>query len=137
MAQTITVIPGDGIGPEVTDATLTVLKAAGADLEYDMQQAGLIALQEQRNPLPKSTLESAEAMVRAFTRTMAPSRCASPAALVCRCASPVVTTPRTAEASPSAIGQGAGVGRTCGRAGARSWRWRRRGQVAAGASECV
>jgi len=61
MAQTITVIPGDGIGPEVTDATLTVLKAAGADLEYDMQQAGLIALQKQRNPLPKSTLESAEA----------------------------------------------------------------------------
>ena len=61
MAQTITVIPGDGIGPEVTDATLTVLKAAGADLEYDIQQAGLIALQEQRNPLPKSTLESAEA----------------------------------------------------------------------------
>ena len=61
MAQTITVIPGDGIGPEVTDATLTVLKAAGAALEYAMQQAGLIALQEQRNPLPKSTLESAEA----------------------------------------------------------------------------
>ena len=61
MAQTITVIPGDGIGPEVTDATLTVLRAAGADLEYDMQQAGLIALKEQRNPLPKSTLESAEA----------------------------------------------------------------------------
>ena len=61
MAQTITVIPGDGIGPEVTTATLEVLDAAGADLEYDMQQAGLIALQEQRNPLPKSTLESAEA----------------------------------------------------------------------------
>ena len=60
MPQTITVIPGDGIGPEVTDATLTVLKAAGADLEYDMQQAGLIALQEQRNPLPQSTLDSAE-----------------------------------------------------------------------------
>lgn len=61
MSQTITVIPGDGIGPEVTTATLEVLAAAGADLEYDMQQAGLIALQEQRNPLPKSTLESAEA----------------------------------------------------------------------------
>ena len=53
-------IPGDGIGPEVTDATLAVLDAAGADLEYDIQQAGLIALKEQRNPLPKSTLESAE-----------------------------------------------------------------------------
>ena len=60
MTQTITVIPGDGIGPEVTDATLDVLKAAGADLEYDMQLAGLTALQELRNPLPQSTLDSAE-----------------------------------------------------------------------------
>jgi isocitrate dehydrogenase (NAD+) len=60
MSRTITVIPGDGIGPEVTDATLKVLDAAGADLEYDMQQAGLIALQEQRNPLPKGTMDSAE-----------------------------------------------------------------------------
>jgi isocitrate dehydrogenase (NAD+) len=60
MARTITVIPGDGIGPEVTDATLTVLKAAGADLEYDTQLAGLTALKEARNPLPKATLDSAE-----------------------------------------------------------------------------
>ena len=60
MSQTITVIPGDGIGPEVTDATLAVLQAAGADLEYDTQLAGLTALKELRNPLPKSTLESAE-----------------------------------------------------------------------------
>jgi isocitrate dehydrogenase (NAD+) len=54
------VIPGDGIGPEVTDATLTVLNEAGADLEYDTQLAGLTALKEARNPLPKATLESAE-----------------------------------------------------------------------------
>ena len=60
MSTTITVIPGDGIGPEVTSATLQVLEAAGADLEYDEQQAGLIALQEQRNPLPQSTMDSAE-----------------------------------------------------------------------------
>ena len=60
MSQTITVIPGDGIGPEVTDATLEVLRAAGADLEYDMQLAGLTALNELRNPLPQSTLDSAE-----------------------------------------------------------------------------
>ncbi len=60
MAQTITVIPGDGIGPEVTEATLDVLKAAGAELEYDMQLAGLIALKEVRNPLPQATLDSAE-----------------------------------------------------------------------------
>ena len=60
MARTITVIPGDGIGPEVMDATLTVLNAADADLEYDTQSAGLIALKEARNPLPKATLDSAE-----------------------------------------------------------------------------
>ncbi|MDA0327653.1 MAG: isocitrate/isopropylmalate family dehydrogenase [Gemmatimonadetes bacterium] len=59
MAQTITVVPGDGIGPEVTDATLEILKAAGADLEYDFQLAGLIALKELRNPLPQATLDSA------------------------------------------------------------------------------
>jgi isocitrate dehydrogenase (NAD+) len=61
MSHTITVIPGDGIGPEVTDATLEVLRAAGAALEYDVQQAGLTALKEQRNPLPKATLDSFEA----------------------------------------------------------------------------
>ena len=61
MATTITVVPGDGIGPEVTDATLEVLRAAGAALEYDVQLAGLTALKELRNPLPQSTLDSAEA----------------------------------------------------------------------------
>jgi len=60
MSRTITVIPGDGIGPEVTDATLTVLREAGADLEFDTQLAGLTALKEARNPLPKATLDSAE-----------------------------------------------------------------------------
>ncbi len=60
MARTITVIPGDGIGPEVTDATLEVLNAAGADLEYDTQLAGLTALKEARNPLPQATMDSAE-----------------------------------------------------------------------------
>jgi isocitrate dehydrogenase (NAD+) len=60
MPRTITVVPGDGIGPEVTEATLRVLDAAGAALEYDRQLAGLTALQELRNPLPKPTLDSVE-----------------------------------------------------------------------------
>jgi isocitrate dehydrogenase (NAD+) len=60
MTREVTLIPGDGIGPEVTEATLTVLKGADADLEYDTQLAGLEALKQLRNPLPKSTLESAE-----------------------------------------------------------------------------
>ena len=58
MSQTITVIPGDGIGPEVTDATLTVLRAAGADLEYDVRLAGMIALEKLSDPLPTETLDS-------------------------------------------------------------------------------
>jgi isocitrate dehydrogenase (NAD+) len=60
MTRTVTLIPGDGIGPEVTDATLVVLRAANADLEFDVQLAGLEALQQLRNPLPKATLDSAE-----------------------------------------------------------------------------
>jgi isocitrate dehydrogenase (NAD+) len=58
MSQTITVIPGDGIGPEVTRATLAVLDAAGADLEYDHQLGGVSALEAVGNPLPEATLDS-------------------------------------------------------------------------------
>ena len=58
MATPITVIPGDGIGPEVTAATIAVLAAAGADLEYDEQLAGITALEKLNDPLPEATLES-------------------------------------------------------------------------------
>ena len=51
-------IPGDGIGPEVTEATLKILKAAGADFEYDMQLAGMSALESVKSPLPEATVES-------------------------------------------------------------------------------
>ncbi|TVP54707.1 MAG: NAD-dependent isocitrate dehydrogenase [Gemmatimonadales bacterium] len=58
MAKTITVIPGDGIGPEVTSATLQILEAAGAELEYDEQVAGVAGLDRLKSPLPEITLES-------------------------------------------------------------------------------
>lgn len=58
MSTTITVIPGDGIGPEVTAATLDILKAAGAELEYDTQHAGVGALETHLTPLPDETLDS-------------------------------------------------------------------------------
>ncbi len=58
MTQTITVIPGDGIGPEVTAATLRILRAAGADLEYEEQLAGTAAMEEFKSPLPEQTIES-------------------------------------------------------------------------------
>ncbi len=58
MSTTITVIPGDGIGPEVTQAVLEVLDAAGAELEYDHRLAGVTALREMNTPLPDETLDS-------------------------------------------------------------------------------
>ena len=57
MTKTVTVIPGDGIGPEVTDAP-EILRAADADLEYDMQLAGIAALDAVHTPLPEATLAS-------------------------------------------------------------------------------
>ena len=61
MSTPITVIPGDGIGPEVTAAVLRILEAAGADLEYDERTAGIGALASHGNPLPDETVDSIEA----------------------------------------------------------------------------
>jgi len=55
---TVTLIPGDGIGPDITDATLRVLYAAGARIEWDRQLAGLAGVKEHGSPLPEPTLES-------------------------------------------------------------------------------
>jgi isocitrate dehydrogenase (NAD+) len=59
MSTTITLIPGDGIGPSIMEATLRVLDAADADLEYDRQLAGMSGLHELNTPLPDETLNSA------------------------------------------------------------------------------
>jgi isocitrate dehydrogenase (NAD+) len=55
---TVTLIPGDGIGPEVTEATRRVLEATGISFTWDYQQAGLVALEESGDLLPEATLES-------------------------------------------------------------------------------
>jgi isocitrate dehydrogenase (NAD+) len=60
MTVPITVIPGDGIGPEVTEATLDILTAAGADLDYDVQLAGVTALEQTHQVLPDETLQSVD-----------------------------------------------------------------------------
>lgn len=57
---TITLIPGDGIGPEITDAVVAILDAAGADLDYDEQQAGLTAFREVGDLIPRELVESVE-----------------------------------------------------------------------------
>ncbi|TVS11645.1 MAG: isocitrate dehydrogenase [Wenzhouxiangella sp.] len=60
MKQQITVIRGDGIGPEIMDASLKVLDALDAGLVYDFQLAGLAAQDETGDLLPAATLQSIE-----------------------------------------------------------------------------
>src|SRR5688572_27874280 len=59
-APTITLIRGDGIGPEISDATLRVLEAAGAQLRYEEAIAGQTALEQVQDPMPRATIESLE-----------------------------------------------------------------------------
>ena len=54
--QTITVIPGDGIGPDIIDATIKILDKAGCDFEYEYADAGLTALENHGDLVPESTL---------------------------------------------------------------------------------
>jgi isocitrate dehydrogenase (NAD+) len=53
-----TLIPGDGIGPEIVKATLKVLDALGASFEWDEQLAGVAAEKACGDPLPQTTLDS-------------------------------------------------------------------------------
>src|SRR3954452_8305626 len=55
---TITLIPGDGIGPEVSEATGRVMAMAGAELEWERHIAGKEAVEKYGNPLPPEVLES-------------------------------------------------------------------------------
>ncbi len=55
---TVTLIPGDGIGPEVVAAAVRVLEATGANLAWERQTAGAEALAEFGDPLPAAVLES-------------------------------------------------------------------------------
>ena len=58
MSRVVTLIPGDGIGPSITEATVKVLTAAGVDIEWDTKLAGVAALQDFHTPIPEETLES-------------------------------------------------------------------------------
>jgi isocitrate dehydrogenase (NAD+) len=59
MAHRVTLIPGDGIGPELTDATRRVLEASGAEFDWDVQYAGTDVMdQNDGNPLPDHVLDA-------------------------------------------------------------------------------
>ncbi|MDX1670759.1 MAG: isocitrate/isopropylmalate family dehydrogenase [Balneolaceae bacterium] len=56
----IVLIPGDGIGPEITDAVTTILKEAGAEINWIEHIAGKTANDELGDPLPQETLDAIE-----------------------------------------------------------------------------
>jgi isocitrate dehydrogenase (NAD+) len=58
MTHRITLIPGDGIGPEVTEAVLRIIKVAGVSVDWDAHDAGLLALERHGTPLPVELLDS-------------------------------------------------------------------------------
>lgn len=60
MSLNLTLIPGDGIGPEVTDATVRVLAEVGLDVTWDRHRAGVEALEKDGDPLPSALIESIE-----------------------------------------------------------------------------
>jgi len=58
MTHPITLIPGDGIGPEVTNAVVRILEAAGVAIMWERHDAGLLAVKRGEQPLPAALLDS-------------------------------------------------------------------------------
>ena len=58
MAYRITLVPGDGTGPEISEATRRVLEATGVPIEWDVQQAGTDVMEREGTPLPDGVIES-------------------------------------------------------------------------------
>lgn len=54
----ITLIPGDGTGPEISEATKRVIEATGIPIKWDIQEAGLDVFEKEGNPLPQRVLDS-------------------------------------------------------------------------------
>jgi isocitrate dehydrogenase (NAD+) len=58
LAYRITLIPGDGTGPEITEATKRVVEATGVPIEWEVKEAGVVALEKYGDVLPADVLES-------------------------------------------------------------------------------
>lgn len=56
--RTITLIPGDGIGPEITDSVVKIIEKSGLDINWDIQTAGENAIKNGGDPLPHCVIES-------------------------------------------------------------------------------
>ena len=58
MAHKVTLIPGDGVGPELSEATRRVLEGTGVEFEWDVQEAGADVMETYGTPLPEQVLDS-------------------------------------------------------------------------------
>jgi isocitrate dehydrogenase (NAD+) len=58
MSYRITLIPGDGIGPSISEAAQKIVAAAGVEVDWDVQEAGIPAITKYRDPLPPAVLDS-------------------------------------------------------------------------------
>ncbi|MEA2404051.1 MAG: isocitrate dehydrogenase, partial [Thermoleophilaceae bacterium] len=58
MAYRVTFIPGDGTGPEISEAVRRVLEGTGVEFEWDWQDAGADVYEQEGTPLPDRVLES-------------------------------------------------------------------------------
>ncbi|MGH2566992.1 MAG: isocitrate/isopropylmalate dehydrogenase family protein, partial [Bacteroidota bacterium] len=54
----VTLIPGDGIGPSIAEATKRIIEATGVTIDWDLQEAGMTAIDNYKDPLPQSVLDS-------------------------------------------------------------------------------
>ena len=56
--RTVTLIPGDGIGPSIADVAVRVIAAAGVEVAWDRVEAGMVAIDRYRDPLPPQVIDS-------------------------------------------------------------------------------
>src|SRR5438270_5058424 len=61
MAYRVTFVPGDGVGPELSEATRRVLEGTGVGFDWDMQEAGADVMDKYGTPLPEHVLDSIRA----------------------------------------------------------------------------
>ena len=54
----ITLINGDGIGPEISESVMKIIKASGLTVEWDIQTAGADVIEKEGTPLPQRVLDS-------------------------------------------------------------------------------
>jgi len=58
LKRTITLIPGDGIGPEITESVVKIFEHCNIDIEWEMVEAGMTALEKYKDPLPQNVIDS-------------------------------------------------------------------------------